>query len=191
MADLLQLELEATPLPPAIRALCLGGPWDGRVMMAPIVRTRLFAGMTLFVQIDGRSAHFRTHADAAPWLGGGYTLGNASPEQREAGRMVCTLLGEPKDPGVCWRWCTSGDDFPFVCILTERMVRVHVLPPAEPEAPYEMGAALRELTDDLDLDLIVHPDGDVSFRQAPGHGVRGDDIVQMYQRLSRERYGDD
>jgi len=159
-----QLELEATPLPPAIRALCCGGPWDGAVMMAPIPRTRLFGGMTLFVQIDGRSTHFRTHADAAPWIGGGYTLGNASPEQREAARMVRDLIGEPKDPGVCWLWAGIGaDEFPFVCILTERMVKVHVLPPTEQEAPYEMGAALRDLTADLGVTLVEHPDGDVSF----------------------------
>lgn len=157
------LEREATPLPPAIRALCFGGPWDGSVMMAPVVRTTLFGGWRIGVQVDGRSAHFRTHADAAPWIGGGYLLANTAPAQREAARQVRAVLGEPKDVGVGWRWSAGGVGAWDICVLTERMVRVHVLSPTEAEAPYEMGAALRELTTDLGVAMVEHPDGDVSF----------------------------
>lgn len=186
MTEPLQLELEATPLPPAIRALCVGGPWDGVVMMAPVPRTSMFGSMTLVVKIDGRSAHFRTHAEAQPWIGGCYQLTNAPAHQRQAQMQVRAILGEPHNAGVYWRWFTGdpGDHFD-VCILTERMVKTHVMGPEEPEDPYEMGAALRELVDDLGVEIHEHPDGDVTFRPT------GDDIVAMYHRLSRERFGDD
>lgn len=164
MTEPLQLEAEATPLPPAIRALCQGGPWDGSVMMAPVPRTQLFGGMALSVKIDGRSAHFRTHADAQPWIGGSYHLLAAPPEVHHAGRQVAAILGEPANPEVTWRWL-PGYDADHSCQLSERMVKVHVVGPVTPEDPYEMGAALRGLADDLGVEAVYYPDGDVSFRR--------------------------
>lgn len=183
----LQLELEATPLPPAIRALCFGGPWNGSVMMAPVVRTQLFGHLPLAVRIDGRSAHFRTHADAAPWIGGTYVLTNAGPETRQAARQVAAVIGEPKDTGVCWTWYQHADDYD-ICLLSERMVKVHVLCPEPPDDPYEPSAAMREIAEDLELEAVVHPDGDVSFRRA----VRdhADDVMkQIYEELDRAILG--
>lgn len=184
-----QLELEATPLPPAIRALCVGGPWDGAVMMAPVPRTQMFGQMALVVKIDGRSAHFRTHADAQPWMGGCYQLTNAPPHQRVAQQQVRAILGEPHHVGVYWRWFPGSTPDHFdVCILTERMVKTHVFAIEEREDPYEPSAAMREIADDLGLEAIVHPDGDVSFRR--DRRTEADQMArQILEDLEREIFG--
>lgn len=153
-----------------VRCLCVGGPFEGEVMIAPLTRPTPGARPALVVRIDGNSDHWGPGRPADPWIGGGYLLTHADPAYQHAAEEVCRLFGEPRDFRYCWKWITGEtleqwNSTAEVWLYTERMARRHVVCDWHAVTP-EVAPALVRLMADLGITAQHHPDGSLSFRDS-------------------------